>query len=157
MRKRIIGTDPPASSEAASDWLALDQIATAEVTSEETAHPVENALLRGSTSGWRSALPGAQTIRLVFDAPQALRRVHLLFAEPDVEREQEYVLRWSGDGGKTYRDIVRQQWNFNPRSSAQEVEDYTVELSGVTHLELTIVPNRSGGDARATLEQLRLA
>ncbi len=157
MRKRIIGTEPAESSESASEWLALDQIATAEVTSEEATRPVENALLIGKASGWRSALPGTQTIRLIFDTPQALHRIHLLFVEPDIERAQEFVLRWSGDGGKTYRDVVRQQWNFNPRGSAQEAEDYTVELSGVTHLELTIVPNRSGGDARATLEQLRLA
>ncbi len=119
MRKRIIGQESSEPSESAPDWLALDQVASAEVTSEEAAHPVENALLFGRTSGWRSALAGTQTIRLIFDTPQALHRIHLLFVEPDIERAQEFVLRWSDDG-KTYHDIVRQQWNFNPRSSAQE-------------------------------------
>ena len=104
-----------------------------------------------------AAVPGEQTIRLLFDAPQAVRRIYLLFIESDVERSQEFLLRWSADGGTTYREIVRQQWNFNPRSSAREVEDYTVELAGVTHLELTITPNRNGGPARASLEAMRLA
>ena len=32
-----------------------------------------------------------------------------------------------------------------------------MELSGVTALELAIVPDQRGGDARASLAQLRLA
>ncbi|PYS76638.1 MAG: carbohydrate-binding protein, partial [Acidobacteria bacterium] len=53
--------------------------------------------------------------------------------------------------------VVRQQWNFSPHGSTREAEDYRVELNGVTQLELKIVPDRSGGDARASLAQLRLA
>jgi hypothetical protein len=37
-----------------------------------------------------------------------------------------------------------------------ETEDYAVDLSGVTVLELNIVPDTSGGDARASLLGLRL-
>jgi hypothetical protein len=33
------------------------------------------------------------------------------------------------------------------------VEDYRVELDGVTALELIIVPNLSGGPANATLDR----
>jgi hypothetical protein len=36
---------------------------------------------------------------------------------------------------------VRQQWNFGPPNSVREVEEYRVELSGVTVLELVIVPD----------------
>jgi hypothetical protein len=72
-------------------------------------------------------------------------------------RTQEFVLRWSPDGGRTFREIVRQQWNFGPPETVREAEDYRVELSGVTMLELAILPNKSGGGARASLTQWRLA
>lgn len=157
MRKRIINTTTPSTPEARVDWLPLEQIATVEVTSEESAYPVENALLPDADSGWRAALPGEQTVRLIFDKPQKLSHIRVAFEENDVERSQEFVLRWSPDGGRTFHEIVRQQWNFNPNGSAQEIEDYQVALSSVTQLELKVVPDRSGGSARASLAQLRLA
>jgi hypothetical protein len=52
---------------------------------------------------------------------------------------------------------VRQQWNFSPPETTREVEEYQVELSNVTVLELIIVPNMSGGVARASLKSLRLS
>lgn len=157
MRKRIISTIPPGPAHTSADWLPLEQIATVEVTSEETSNPVEDALLPGAEAGWLASAPGEQTVRLVFDHPQSLKRVRLLFVEPVRERSQEFVLRWSPDSGETFREIVRQQWNFSRPDSTREEEDYRVELSGVTQLELKIVPDRSGGDARASLAQLRVA
>ena len=53
-------------------------------------------------------------------------------------------------------EIVRQQWNFSPPETERETEDYAVELSDVTVLELNIAPDKSGGEARASLECLRL-
>jgi hypothetical protein len=52
---------------------------------------------------------------------------------------------------------VRQQWNFSPPETIREDEEYQVELSNVTVLELIIVPNMSGGAARASLKNLRLS
>jgi hypothetical protein len=52
---------------------------------------------------------------------------------------------------------VRQQYNFSPPEALSEVEDYDVDLDGVTALELKIVPDISGGSAQASLAQLRLA
>ena len=43
--------------------------------------------------------------------------------------------------GARFGKIVRQQWNFSPPETIREVEEYQVELSNVTALELTIVPN----------------
>jgi len=65
-------------------------------------------------------------------------------------------LRWSSDGGSSFREIVRQQWNFSPPRTIREIEEYQVELANVTLLELKIVPNMSGGAARASLKSLRL-
>jgi hypothetical protein len=80
-----------------------------------------------------------------------------VFHEGERERTQEFVLRWSPDGGQSYREIVRQQYNFSPPEAACEVEDYNVDLDGVTALELRIVPNLSGGSTRASLKELRVA
>jgi hypothetical protein len=118
---------------------------------------VESALVSGETRGWRAADSGAQTIRLIFDEPQRLKRIALVFEETETERTQEFVLRWSPDGGRSFREIVRQQWNFSPPNSIREVEEYRVELSGVTVLELVIVPDISRGAARASLRSLRLS
>ena len=66
-------------------------------------------------------------------------------------------MRWSPDGGRSFREIVRQQWNFSPPESIREVEEYQVQLSSVTVLELVIKPNIGGGVARASLKNLRLS
>ena len=157
MRKRII---TPVLKETASpdqEWLNVEGLAEVEITSEDAAHPIESALLPGGTSGWRAAGPGKQTIRLLFARPQRLRRIWLSFVETRTERTQEYVLRWSPDGGQSFREIVRQQWNFSPQGATRETEDHHVELPAVTVLELSIIPDTSGGNAFASLEQLRLA
>ena len=95
-------------------WLDLDRAAVVEVTSEEQDYPVESALVAGEMRGWRAADSGTQTIRLIFDEPQRLTRIALVFEETETERTQEFVLRWSPDGGRSFREIVRQQWNFSP-------------------------------------------
>jgi len=157
MRKRLI-TPIPQDRSRDEGWLDLDGVAVVEVTSEDKDYPVESALLSvGETRGWRAADPGTQTIRLLFDQPQRLRRISLAFEENEIKRTQEFVLRWSPDSGRSFREIVRQQWNFSPPDTVREVEEYQVELSEVTVLELVIVPDNSGGTARASLKSLRLS
>lgn len=157
MRKRLIAHGPREVGALEPGWLDLERLAQVEITSEDAGYPIESALIPGMGLGWRAAQPGEQTLRLLFDEPLRLRRIHLVFDEGDLERTQEFVLRWSPDGGQSYREIVRQQYNFSPPEAAGEVEDYEVDLDGVTALELRIVPNISGGSARASLAQLRLA
>ena len=157
MRKRIIPPVQQDTSPPGEDWLDLERVAQLEITSEDPEHPIEAALLSGRGTGWRAAGPGEQTIRLIFEHPQRLRRIWLHFVEPVTERTQEFVLRWSSDGGQSFREIVRQQWNFSPQGTTDETEDYRVDLSRITVLELKIIPDISGGDARASLAQLRLA
>ncbi|HEY7514133.1 MAG TPA: carbohydrate-binding protein, partial [Vicinamibacteria bacterium] len=121
MRKRVITPvvpQGPASLEP--EWLDVEELARVEVTSEDPAQPIESALVPGEESGWRAALPGEQTIRLVFDRPQRVSRMWLLFIEPDTTRTQEFVLRWSPDGGRSFREILRQQWNFGPPETIRE-------------------------------------
>ena len=157
MRKRIINQNLQNASPVDQSWLDLQRLAQVELTSEEATHPIEAALLPSVGLGWRAAQAGEQTIRLLFDELQQVRRIQLLFHEDQQARTQEFVLRWSPDAGQSYREIVRQQYNFSPPGMTREFEDYTVDLVGVTALELRIVPDISGGNARATLAQLRIA
>jgi hypothetical protein len=80
-----------------------------------------------------------------------------VFEETETAMTQELFSRWSSAGGSSAREILRQQWNFSPPGSVREVEEYQVQLSGVTVLELTINPNISVGTARALLKNLRLS
>jgi len=80
-----------------------------------------------------------------------------LFREDQRQRTQEFLLRWSSDGGTSYRGIVRQQYTFSPPGTTRELEDYAVDLAGVTALELRIIPDIGGGEALASLAQLRIA
>jgi hypothetical protein len=162
MRKRIIDqaaqyASTPNQPWLNQPWLNVESLAQVEVTSEDAAHPIEAALVPGAGPGWQAAQPGRQTVRLIFDEPQRIRRVHLLFEEDDQERRQEFVLRWSADHGKSYREIVRQQYNFSPPGTTRECEDYSVQLDDLTTLELSIIPDASGLPVRASLAELRLA
>jgi hypothetical protein len=157
MRKRLINpisNDLPVRGEK---WLDLDSAAMVEVTSEERNFPVESALGLVEKTGWRAGDSGPQTIRLIFDEPQRLARIALIFEEIEIDRTQEFVLRWSADRGQSFREILRQHWNFSPPNTTREVEDFTVELSDVTVLELIIFPDISRGIARASLRSLRLS
>jgi hypothetical protein len=157
MRKRLITAIPQDVPHQGEGWLDLDREAVVEVTSEERDYPVESALVGEESPGWRAAESGTQTIRLIFDEPQRLKRIALVFEEIQTQRTQAFVLQWSGDGGRSFREIVRQQWNFSPPNSIREVEEYRVELFGVSVLELVIVPDISLGSARASLKSLRLS
>jgi hypothetical protein len=157
MRKRIVTPTPATVQTRGEGWLDLEHAATVEVASEDKDFPIESSLSIEPSKGWRAAEPGAQTIRLLFDQPQELKRISLVFEEDEVTRTQEFVLRALSNPGGPFREIVRQQWNFSAPMSTRESEEYRVELSEVTVLELTIVPDISGGAARASLKSLRLS
>jgi hypothetical protein len=157
MRKRLITTTPERIRTRGEGWLDVQRAAVVEVTSEDKDYPVESAFVSGDARGWRAAAPGSQTVRLVFNQPQKVRCISLVFEEIEIARTQEFVLRWSPDGDKSVTEIVRQQWNFSPPEAIREIEEYRVELSHVTVLELIIKPNIGGGLARASLKNLRLS
>ncbi len=156
MRKKLINSDTmrPHSQE---EWLDLEEIARVEVTSEDPNFPIEAALTAGEGSGWRAAKKGKQIIRIVLDNPTTLRRIRLEFSETEIERTQEFTLRWSDEAAGPFREIVRQQWNFTPQGSTSEVEDYQVQLEKVSALELTLKPDLTPDTAFATLAAWRVS
>jgi len=157
MRKHIIASTEPSHSRKVEEWLNLEEAASVEVSSEDPQHPIESAFKHGETLGWRADESGAQKIRLLFDEPKDLRRIWLRFSEPEVERTQQFTLSWADSQTAPFREIVRQQWNFNPRTSAEEIEDYRVDLSHVLALELAIDPDLGKGQAYAALAEWRVA
>ncbi|MBV8377749.1 MAG: carbohydrate-binding protein [Verrucomicrobia bacterium] len=155
MRKQIIKA--PNLTGTSEEWLNLEEIAQVEVSSEDPKHPIESAFKHGENLGWRASQPGEQTIRLLFDEPKDLRRIRVRFSEPQVERTQQFTLRWADSQTGSFREIVRQQWNFNPRSSTIELEDYKVDLHHVLALELIIDPDLGRNQAFAALAEWRIA
>ena len=156
MRKHIVKRERN-SLPLDKPWLDLESLAQVEVSSEEAEHPIESALLPVASSGWRAAAPGQQLVRLMFDEPQNLRLIHLVFDEHEQERLQEYTLRWCSSAGQPYREIVRQQYNFSPPTTSREIEDYNVNLDSCAELELSIVPDLRGSAAHASIAEFRLA
>jgi hypothetical protein len=159
MRKSVISNGGPAAKALQKEWKDLNRIARAEITSEDAQFPIENAFGRGETKGWRAATTGKQVIRLMFDEPLTIRRIHLHFVEQEVERSQEFALfaGWEGE----MREVLRQQWTFSPHGSTEEIEDFAVELDGIRTLELRIDPDRShdpkSSKTFASLQEMKVA
>ena len=154
IRKHLVEPVRPATPR---EWLAVVDVAQIELTSEALEHPIESALIEDRGIGWRASRPGEQRIRLVFDQPQAIRLIHLVFEDAEQERLQEFVLRGSSDRGLTYVTLVRQQFFFNPSGATREVEDYAVNLEATTDIELHIIPDLSGRHVFASLKELRIS
>lgn len=157
MRKSIVSQAANQASIApAGEWLDLDSLASLELSSEDPQFPFENALQGGTGAGWRAAHAGPQTIRFKFDRPQSIHRIRLQFREDHVSRSQEFALFATSD---TYprKEVLRQQWTFSPGNSAVENEDYSVDLQGVSMLELEVDPGRHDKQAVAQLQWIAIA
>ena len=157
MRKTLINQPIENTIPSELDYLDLEHLAQVEISSEYQEYPIESAFAEGSESYWRAALPGEQTIRLIFDQPQAIKHIFLLSDEQEQPRTQEFVLLWRKDNEDYFREILRQQFHFSPPHSTQETENYTVDLKQLKALELRIVPDISGGEVCAKLTRLRLS
>jgi hypothetical protein len=88
MRKRLITPTTETVRSRGEGWLDVERAAVVEVTSEDDDSPVESAFISGEARGWRAAVSGSQTIRLVFDQPQRLRRISLVFEERETGRRR---------------------------------------------------------------------
>src|SRR5690349_9022294 len=127
MRKEIVAPMSEPSDASESAWIDLAAHGRVRLTSEDSRHPIEGAL-HLSQQEWRAASPGRQTLWVDFDVPQTVREIHLGF-EIAEQRTQEFVLLASSDGGRSYREIVRQQFNFSRETTTQD-EHYFPHLSG---------------------------
>jgi hypothetical protein len=137
-------------------WLNLLDLARVQITSEAPGYPATAAFSPNPETEWRAKEPGPQTIRVIFGLPQSLRRIQLQFSEREVERTQEFVVKWRPEGSSELRELLRQQYTFSPHGSRCEVEDYSVNLEKVVVIEIVITPDISGRDAVASLTRWRI-
>jgi hypothetical protein len=158
LRTQVIKT-AAATPVPTPEEIDIAAVASVQVTSEAPDHPVDHAFDNSRGPGgtrWIASEPGDQTLILVFDAPQTIRRVVLEVEEPDVARTQELQLAVSVDGGRTYRELLRQEFNFSPPGTTFEREDWAVTVEGVTHLRLWIRPDKGGKTCRGMITSLVL-
>jgi hypothetical protein len=158
LRKRLLDQSPVKPSRPSGEK-NIEALATVAVTSEAPGHPIDNAFddRRGpGGSRWIAADPGEQALIIAFDAPQAVREIGLEVEEPEASRTQELSLGLSRDGGQTYREVVRQEYNFAPPGTTFEREQWAVDGEGITHVRLVINPDKGGRPCRATVTTLAL-
>jgi hypothetical protein len=153
LRKRLLEQVPPNLPRLAWEK-SIETLATVAVTSEAAGHPVEHAFddRRGpGGTRWIAGQTGEQALVLAFDAPQAIEEISLDIEEPETSRTQELHLALSHDGGRTYREVVRQEYNFAPPGTTFEHEQWRVNGDGITHVRLVINPDKHGRPCRATV------
>jgi F5/8 type C domain len=158
LRKKILTTHQTMSSRGAAET-DIAAVATVLVSSEDPRHPIDYAFdgQRGpGASRWIAAQSGEQALILAFDTPQTIRKILVEVEEPEISRTQEMAVSISQDGGQTYRELMRQEYNFSPPGTTLEHEEWSIKADAVSHLQLRIKPDKGGKAGRATLTTLAL-
>ena len=158
LRKRPLEGSAPANT-GATGAIDIAGCATIAYSSEQPDHPVEHLLDGHSGLGatrWIGARPDTiEHILVEFDRPQTISRLVYEVEETERERTQEVRVEVSEDGGRTYRQILVQEYNFSPGGATYQREEQRFNLRQISHLRLTIVPNKHGSGT-ATLTTFRL-
>ena len=158
LRKRLLEAEPTTSA-GTDDEIDIVGCATIAYSSEDPAHPIEHAFDGRHGPGvtrWISARPDTvERIIVEFDEPQPISRLVYEVEEAVRERTQEVCVEVSENGGRTYRQILIQEYNFSPRGATYQREELRFNLLQARRLRLTIVPNKNGSGT-ATLTTLRL-
>ena len=160
MRKKIVGKQEAALPSApVHEEIDIARVANVLLTSESSEFPIENAFDKQIGPGgtrWVASDPGDQVLIFQFDLPQTIHEIVLEAEELEVHRTQEVGLFLSMDGGRSYREVLRQEYNFSPPWTTFEREIWSVPAEGVTHLRIEIKPDKAGKPCRATLTSLAL-
>jgi hypothetical protein len=147
------------TSAGTDDEINIVGCATIGYSSENQAHPIEHLFDGRSGPGvtrWIGARPDTvEYIIVEFDEPQPISRLVYEVEEAVRERTQEVRVEVSENGGRTYRQIMVQEYNFSPRGATYQREELCFNLLQTSRLRLTIVPNKNGSGT-ATLTTLRL-
>ena len=158
MLRKLIIKPQTATPDATTGEIDIATVSTVQVTSEASDHPIDLIFDDHRGPGgtrWIAGEPGEQTVTLVFDTPQTINQILLEVEEPEFARTQELHLSLSCDGGRTYRELLRQEYDFSPAGTTFRREKRTVSAQGVTHLRL-VKPDKAGKPRRSTLTSLVL-
>jgi F5/8 type C domain-containing protein len=158
LRKRQLESGWATGARAEGE-IDIANCATIAYSSENPAHPVEHLLDGHGGTGatrWISARSDVtEQIVVEFDEPQTISRLVYEVEETMRERTQEVRVEVSGDEGRTYRQVLVQEYTFSPAGATYQREEQRLNLHQASHLRLTIAPNKSGFGT-ATLTSLRL-
>jgi hypothetical protein len=159
LRKHLITEQGTPREPSHLTELDLTECATIHFSSEDPAHPIEHMLDGSSGRGatrWAGAHPNVrEQIVFQFDEPQHISHVAFEVEEQQRERTQEVRAEYSADGGWRYSQAFVQEYNFSPSGSTYQCENIGVDLRGITHLRLVIVPDKCGSGV-ATLTSVRI-
>jgi F5/8 type C domain len=158
MRKRLMSEQVSKSADRPGE-IDVASLAMFGYSSEDPDHPLEHLIDghrgRGGTR-WASARPNTtEHIELEFEPPQQISRLVYEVEECHVERTQQVRVEVSTDHGRTYRQLLAQDYTFSPEGATFQHEELQLDVRPITHLQLTIIPNK-GGSGVATLTSLRL-
>ena len=128
-------------------------------TSDDPGHPIDN-LIDGhygrDSTFWAGAKPNTmERIIVEFDHPQSVSWMVYEVEDCTCTRTQEVSVEVSLDGGRTYRQMLVQEYTFSPDGATFQREVQRLNLPPISHLRLTIVPDKHGS-GRAKLNSLRL-
>ncbi len=140
--------------------IAVLAMATVVASSEAEGHPVSHIFDEHRGPGgtqWIAGEPGDQKLTIAFHKPVTIRHITLEIEEREVQRTQELQLSVSSDGGKTYRELRRQEFTFSPDETTWECEDWAVAEFNVTHVRLVMRPDKGRKEFFAKLTSLVLA
>lgn len=158
LRKRQLESDEGTKTKVTGE-VDIASCATLVYSSENPAHPI-NHLLDGrrgpGATRWASARSDVtEQILLEFDTPQAISLLAYEVEETMCERTQEVRVEVSEDEGRTYRQVLVQEYTFSPARATYQREEQRLNLRHATHLLLSIVPNKNGSGT-AALTSVRL-
>ena len=158
MRKRLMSGETFRAAEHAGVG-NIASLATFTCSSEHPDFPLEHLVDGRNGPGgtrWASAqFDVTEYIQLEFDPVQRISRLIYEVEECAQERTQQVSVEVSNDHGKTYRHVLIQGYTFSPQGATFQHENLQLDLTAVTHLRLTVVPNK-GGSGLATLTSLQL-
>ena len=128
-------------------------------TSEDPGHPIDN-LIDGHYGRHSTFWAGAKentTERIIveFDQPQSVSWMIYEVEDCVCARTQEMRVEVSSDGGRTYRQVLVQEYTFSPAGATFQREVQRLNLPPISCLRLTIVPDKHGSGP-AKLNSLRL-
>jgi|SRR5580704_11669853 hypothetical protein len=159
LRKRLIGEPRGSREPDRGDEIDIAASATIAYSSEDADHPIEFLIDahrgRGGTCWTSGHTNEIGRIVLEFDNPQPISSLVYEVEESGQERTQELCVAVSCDHGHSYRQVLVQEYTFSPEGATFQHEELRLDLPAVTHMCLTIVPNK-GGSGMATLTSLRL-
>ncbi len=156
MLRKLILNDRSAAGAPRTDLKDIPALATVLVTSEAPEHPVDHLFdTSGGPGGtrWIAGADGEQTLVLAFDAPQSIRAIGIEAEEPSASRTNVLTVSLSADGGRTYQERIRQEFNFSPGTTFER-EEWTVPAERISHVRVVIRPDKGNAPHRATLTSL---